>query len=173
MKKLIFIAVLALFSSGIFAQTTSVSLDDLKSLEGNWRGTIEYFESKKIQKNLVLQTELICQIKKNVLVMKFKYYDKNGEFTRKTEKLIISESGTTIKDNVIWQVLEIVKDGKKGDIELAMKSVNNKEAIAMRKTISIQDGKLSISKDEILGERGEYNSLYSFNFEKLDHKLYR
>lgn len=173
MKTLTLLAVFAFYCGSLFSQDKIVSIEDLKSLEGNWRGTIEYFDAIKKKENLVLQTELIAEFKKGVLILNFKYYDKNGEFTRKKEKFIISEDGTTIEDNSIWQVLEVAKSESNGDMKLAMKSDGEEHDCELRKTISIVNGKLCISKEELVGSDKVVNSLYSFNFEKLDHKLWR
>lgn len=173
MKKIFFLAVIAMCCSSLIAQDRQVNSDDLKQLEGNWRGTLEYFDAKKTKKDLVLKTELICEVKKGVLVMKFKYYDKNGEFTRRTERLVLIDNGASLQDNRVWEVINIVRNHDEADIKLALHADANEESNAMRKTISIKNGQLSIAKDELLGRGDKTNSLYSFNFQKLEHDLYR
>ncbi|NNC86315.1 MAG: hypothetical protein HKO56_04910 [Bacteroidia bacterium] len=170
MKKLIFLAFIAMCCSTIFAQDNMVSAEDLQQLEGNWRGTLSYYDGKKAKKDLVLKTELISEVKKGVLVMKFKYYDQNGEFTRKTEKLVILNNGTNVKDNAMWSVKDVEREG---GMKLALLADTNANEKAMGKTISIKNGVLIIEKHEILGGNDNTNAVYSLNFEKLEHDLYR
>lgn len=169
MKKITLLLASMLLCAGVYAQH-QLFTQDLTQLEGSWKGTIEYYDYKKAKKDITMQTELTCQIKNNSLVFKFVYWDENGEYIKRTEKLEILSGGRQLKDSQLWTVDKLSKDQSTGEmvLELLSNDSDNSKAQSMKKTIAVSNKKLSITKNEV----GDSDTvLYSFNFDKTVHKF--
>jgi hypothetical protein len=117
-----------------------------------------------------MQTELECRVKNNELVFKFIYWDENGEYIKRTEKLELLSGGRQVQDSELWSVNNVRKNELTGEMMLELITNDNgkKERCPMKKVITVSNRKLSITKNQI-GE--ENNVLYSFNFDKTVHKF--